>query len=120
MSFRRGICLLAAWCVLLHAAVIVRHNGMMVSASLSGPSTDFVSAMCHGGDAQPGAPSRAPTGGVDCPICTGLMPGVAIQAAPDAFCPPLPIASAKIETIALILVARGAVRPPTRGPPSIV
>ena len=80
MSLRRLTGILAAIAVLVHAAALVRHNGVMLGALLKAPELSAdLAQICHGAalaDATASVPAPSTPGDVEreCPICSGLGP----------------------------------------------
>lgn len=124
MLRRRLTVLVALLGVLLHTAIVVRHNGMMLSAHLQ--RADLLSALsviCFGSGEQhanvdlPELPT--PSGSQsDCPICSGLLSAVvdvpqqfAVEAREYA-------ASQRIAHVAEVMApSLRSVWPPSRAPP---
>ena len=86
MRRRRWIAMMAMVGVLLHAAALVRHHGVMLAVHLEYQSlVSGLSAFCHGGLEEAGKtaldlpavpqPSDAQNG---CPICAGHAPALAV------------------------------------------
>jgi hypothetical protein len=127
MRFRTLIRLIAVLGVLLHAAALVRHHGMMLGGHLQHQALlSDLAALCHAGGDN-GSPTAelpwipAPTQSKsDCPVCAGQVSAFAL-AAPDL--PQLPSRVAVAESWQ-IAASRGhpqyhAVCPPARGPPAV-
>jgi hypothetical protein len=124
MLRRRLTVLVALLGVLLHAAIVVRHNGMMLSAHLQ--RADLLSALsviCFGSGEQhanvslPDVP--APSGSQsDCPICSGLVS--AVVAVPQQFVIEARAyaVSQRIAHVAEVIAPTlRSVWPPSRAPP---
>jgi hypothetical protein len=129
MSFRRGISLLAIWGVLLHAAIVVRHNAMALQGHfLAHELTKTLGVICHnaGGimkvvSTEGTAPIDIPGQQSDCPLCTGMMPAVAFVPIVDLPLPQMTATALRIVAIARVIHERVASAwPPPRGPPLIV
>jgi hypothetical protein len=124
MHLRRLIGIFAIMGVLLHAGVLVRHNALMLNATLQ--YQDLVAdltAMCHGAGTTSDSelpyiprPSGADFG---CPICSGIVAAVAVvDSAQVVIAWPHPhtwAPSPYFESLAGI--DRWSL-PPARGPPS--
>ena len=122
--FERIISLLAVIGVLLHAGLLVRHNGVMLDAAMDRIALAFAGGIiCHGGeDAQPGSGLPSPSGKLpNCPVCVSVAASVAIL-------PPLVILLGKSQTSSLHTavvdqqIDRRAddIRPPSRAPPRVI
>ena len=120
--FERMISLLAVIGVLLHAGLLVRHNGVMLDGAMDRIALDFAGGViCHGGgeDTQPNSGMPAPSSKLpNCPVCVGtaaaaaiLPPLIALPGNSLTF--PIRIARADQQT------GKRAVdfRPPSRAPP---
>jgi hypothetical protein len=128
MRLRTGIILIAVLGVLMQAAALARHSGMMLSAQLQDQAlaAELAASLCHGGEGAapnrgtdlPGAPKPSGTPG-DCPCCCGLPPAF-IAAAPQPFAAPVRFAvmARWVEPERLDPGLRHAVCPPPRGPPA--
>jgi hypothetical protein len=126
MRLRGWTILIAVIGVLLHAGILVRHNGNMLASALAPDQlTADLRVICHGGveDPSTSSPDRpsnpSPTDAKgNCPICMGHAPAF-VLAAPeqlDVFAPPM--IGFELGTLCRILfVQRSAVCPPARGPP---
>ena len=126
MHWRRAIGFWAILGVLLHAAILVRHNAVMVRASQIGLAQDFpLGVICRGGGTElpssaelPSQP-RAPDFGSECPICTGMM---AVAATLPSFDLPKPTFSRPPTIRVVVELPRSSLAiqfwPPSRGPPS--
>lgn len=111
--------------VLLHAAILVRHHGLMLNAQLQyqGLSADL-KVICHGSVTPdetelPNLPRPASTD-YDCPVCSGLVGAFAL-AAVELGTIPRPI-SITHDFHAEQSTAQPAHRrdlPPARGPPAL-
>jgi hypothetical protein len=127
MRLRRCIGVLAAICVLVHAAMIARHDVLLLSAiaSLQGSTEQQAAldpaAICHGaGRTDTEVPTQAPNpaGYQHCAVCLGLAPGVAISAPATLVAPNVVYAPARYGSpTQAVRPLLHAVRPPTRGPP---
>jgi len=91
VRLRQWIGLVAMLGVLLHAAALVRHHGVMLAAHLKYQALiSDLSIICHGAATDVGTasadlphvpkPSDAQNG---CPICSGQAPATAVAAALD-------------------------------------
>lgn len=110
--------------VLLHAAIVVRHHGLMLNAQLQyqALAADF-KVICHGTVAPseaelPNLPRPASTD-YDCPVCSGLVGAFALAAVEQVAVPrPLPDTHDRpADRPALQLAVRRDL-PPARGPPA--
>ena len=128
MRRHRWIALVALLGVLLHSAVLVRHNGLMVSANLQ--AADLAAALaviCHGTGAElaavgdvPALPAPSNTQS-DCPICSGMLATAVALPALAALEPPVFVASERIAHIAQLIGPQlRSIWPPTRAPPLTV
>jgi hypothetical protein len=125
--WRHTIGLIAAFCVLLHAGLIVRHAASMLAAKLAHYElVAALGAICHGAssgqaapDDQPNVPQ--PASNSDCPICAGAAAAVALLPDRQIIRPPAHVASIRQEIIAELVAGRLVpVCPPSTGPPLIV
>ena len=120
--------LIAVLGVLFHAGLLVRHHVQMLTAHLAQQSlTSALGVICHATgtsgtleDAErPDLPP--PQNTTDCPICMGLGSAVAVLAERVVMRNVSHAISIRQEIIAEIITeALTHLRPPTRGPPSIV
>ena len=124
MRTRGLIGIIAMLGVLLHAAIVVRHHGLMLNAQLQyqALAADF-RVICHGtvtpSEAElPNLPRPASTD-YDCPVCSGLV-GIFALAAVEPIAPPLPLPSAHDRPADRPMLQSAARRdlPPARGPPT--
>jgi hypothetical protein len=123
--FERIISLVAVIGVLLHAGLLVRHNGIMLDAAFDRLALSFAGGViCHGDGSgmqpAPGTPSHSGEM-ANCQVCVGAMAGAAILP-PLAVLPgsglALPVHAAEADQH--IGQHPGDVRPPSRAPPAIV
>jgi hypothetical protein len=127
MRLRAWATIVAVLGVLLHAGMLVRHHGLVLSAHLlEQVLASNLATFCHGGaDAasrSPGSlpdipkPSDAQSG---CPVCSGQAPAFALVA-PDYLEAPARFAAATswTEPERANPALRRAVCPPARGPPA--
>jgi hypothetical protein len=126
-DFRKFVGLLAIFGVLLHAALIVRHNGSMLAVQL-GPDASFTSVICHGDGAvatvaaDVGVPAEQ-RGNLDdtCPMCAGFGATAAVLSEPAKIgIRHLPASTRIAANAEAIAERRAGERPPTRGPPAFV
>ena len=122
--FERIISLLAVIGVLLHAGLLVRHNGVMLDAAFDRLALSFAGGViCHGDDDRvrsgPGMPAHS--GKLpNCPVCVGATVGAAIL-------PPMVALPGKGPATLLVIASveqqigrrAGAIRPPSRAPPQV-
>jgi hypothetical protein len=128
-DWRKSIGLIAALCVMIHAAMIVRHASMMLATKLA--HYELVAALgtiCHGSgteQAQATSPGDLPsvpepTNTSDCPICAGAAAAVALLPDRHIIRPSTDVTSIRQEVIAGLVAGRlTAVCPPSTGPPLI-
>lgn len=125
MFLRRAIGFWAILGVLLHAAILVRHNAAMVHASQLELAQDFpLGVICRGGSTEAPSAAELPTEptspdlGSQCPICTGMM---GIAATLPVFDLPKPAFSRPPPTADFAELPRPSLPiqfwPPSRGPP---
>jgi hypothetical protein len=128
VRLRRLIGLLATLGVLLHAGFLVRHNTSALRSALDHRSLAVaLGFICHSGEmvAEASVPDLPqvpqPTGQKgECPICAGQAAASAILADPIVVLGGLRIDAPRVRIVGQTLVVRRvAVRPPTRGPPSL-
>ena len=129
MSFRRGMTLLAVWGVLLHAALVVRHNAMVLNTHLLAQElTKSLVVICHSASgtirvvsADGSAPIDIPGQQSDCPLCAGMTPAVALVPVVDLPTVQVTVSAVRMVAVARIILERAASAwPPPRGPPLIV
>jgi hypothetical protein len=130
MRFRALVSILAAIGVLLHAGLIVRHNSVMLELALQQPGHLPAQAtiICHGDgqlilagddfslpDQKPAQQQKT----TSCPVCTGLLPVLALLASStaDIACPSTVPARYKAETSQFAIPGLAVHLPPNRGPP---
>ena len=123
--FERIISLVAVVGVLLHAGLLVRHNGIMLDAAFDRLALSFAGGViCHGDGSgiQPASGMPAHSGEMaNCPVCVGAMAGAAILP-PLVMLPGNGLASIlhTAEADQHIGHHPGDVRPPSRAPPANV
>jgi hypothetical protein len=120
---------MAAIGVLLHAGLVVRHNTVMLDLALQQPGHLAAQAtiICHGDGQliladddfslpnQPGQQQKT----TSCPVCTGLLPVLALLASSsaDIACPSTVPARYKAEASPFAFSGLAIHLPPNRGPP---
>jgi hypothetical protein len=124
VRLRRWVSLVAIAGVLLHAALIVRHNSLMVGADAErAVVAAILGSICHGDAQTASADSQLPSDPATtkqprCPICLGFTGGMAVL--PDVFdgCIQRYAVALGMETdVATTVSVVGMRRPPARGPP---
>lgn len=129
MRSRRWTALVAMVGMLLHVGLIVRHNTIVLSASLEhGALVAALGVICQdsGGSAELPADQTPSLPEPDqdhssCPLCAGLAPGVAVLSTVDLVGHVPDVASSRVAVVGEVVRRRlAAVRPPTRGPPALV
>lgn len=91
---RRWMVVLAIWSLLLHAGLLVQHNGVMLNAHLAHNTLlSDLHVLCAqqvtaslDGDSLPHVPRPAETQQA-CPICSGLVAAVALASRSPEFVP---------------------------------
>jgi hypothetical protein len=126
MRLRLLVHILAVFGVLAHAGALVRHNSVMVGATLEyNALLADIGSICHGdassagslGSVPPAVP--LPSNPHDaCAICLGLVAAVALNVA-DAVSIPAPVEIKDTPFVGLDTIAEKphALHPPARGPP---
>lgn len=96
--FEKIISLVAVLGVLLHAGLLVRHNGVMLDAAFDQVALSFAQGIiCHSDGMQPGSGKPGHSGKLaNCPVCLGataaaailppliVLPGAAAASSPQA------------------------------------
>lgn len=127
---RRWLTILAVFGVVLHAGLVARHNGMMVTAKLDHQSlVTALSVLCHGLGPSAGADAAVETpfipmpGSTEpCPAC-GALCAMAAAPVPDQVMAEVRQneASVRIFRRAMLLAdATAGRRPPPTGPPALI
>jgi hypothetical protein len=126
MRFRAFISILAAIGVLLHAGLVVRHNSIMLGLALQPAHSAQTTIICHGDGLVTvaddfGLPGEKPAKQqkTACPVCTGLMPALALLA---SFCgdiarPTMVLAHHKPAAVQSAVLRHVVYLPPSRAPP---
>jgi hypothetical protein len=126
MHLRKLIGIFAIMSVLLHAGALVRHNALMLNATLQYQDiVDSLTAMCHGAGTSSDTelpyiprPNGAEFG---CPICAGAVSAVAVVDSPPALIAwPHPQGWDPPSFIEIVTEADPWSRPPVRGPPAVL
>jgi len=129
MCLRRWVSVIAVLGVLLHAAAVVRHHGLMLAASpvLASLEADLL-VLCHGGAQQtPDVPDGLPPGPgpkpsdakTACPICAWHVPAFALAPVERPDIPATTVAEiAWPHSRPTAMARRHPVCPPARGPPA--
>jgi hypothetical protein len=110
--------------VLLHAGLLVRHNGVMLDAAFDRLALAFAGGaiICHGDGVQPSTDGPSHHGKLQtCPVCVAATAAVAIL-------PSLVAIKATASAYRLRIVSNDThavppptdLRPPSRGPPQAV
>ncbi len=124
-GWRYSIGMIAAVCVLLHGAMIVRHASMLLGTQIAyGDLVASLGVICHGSGASETAPPEdlpnipSPSSAGNCPICAGAAMPVVLLQDRQIIRPPADPASIRHEIIAELVAGRlTAVCPPSTGPP---
>lgn len=123
--WERIVSLVAVLGVLLHAGLLVRHNGVMLDAAFDRVALAFAGEIiCHddSGNTRLGPSAPHHSGKLPhCPVCVGAVAAAAILP-PEIILPaPVPAASAKT-VITHRRVGRRPynIRPPSRAPPATI
>jgi hypothetical protein len=123
-SVRYWVSLVGMLCVLLHAALVARHNQSVFVAAFSDQFLSDISVLC--GDVNLGDADTSDTPGPNktaskCQICVGAAPAVAVL---DAVMPVLatssPVAITATFTPELFAPSAMVALPPSRAPPALV
>jgi hypothetical protein len=109
--------------MVIHAGLMVRHQWLMLAAGLSEAAQALsFSVICHTGGEAPSSggpqPQKPIDSGEDCPICVGVVNGIAVL--PTVMDLPLapPRQAARISTVGQCSAQRPPrLVPPARGPP---
>lgn len=124
---RQIVCVLAAFAILVHAGLTVRHHLTVLSGALHDTAlAAALGELCHGQSdvtqtaalAHVPAP-ESPSSGEPCPLCAGLGPAVADVTPALVLRHPVSTAvSVRIEVVSEIIAPRiSGLRPPPRAPP---
>lgn len=120
------ISLVAVLGMLVHAGLLVRHNGMMLDAAFDRIALIFAGQIiCHDADGTTKLSENLPhhpSGKMpNCPVCMGALAGAAILPPMIAF-PAIAMPRARPMAIAAQRLAMGTrgIRPPTRAPPETI
>jgi hypothetical protein len=125
MRVNRWASLLALLGVLLHAGLVVRHNGAVLAAALLHQHAIPFGAICYvfpdhpDGTVEPLDDANAHKNASKCPICTGAAPGAALTGAdapaihaPELYTPCVAVSASRavLQSVATL--------PPSRAPPA--
>lgn len=113
--------------VLVHAGLIVWHSASMLGMAIQRAElATALSEICHGAgqvvstsSELPDIPSGESDGG-GCPVCKGLVSGIAILSTPFLIAHRPDVDVARMEIVGEAIARRlRPVRPPSRAPPSL-
>lgn len=126
---RQIVAVLAAFAMLVHAGLVVRHHLTVLSGALHDTAlAAALGQLCQGqGDATRSATAdhlpapEKPASGEPCPLCTGLGSAVADVTPKLVLCHPAPPAtSLRIAVVSEIIAPRiSGLRPQPRAPPAL-
>lgn len=129
MFFRRLISFVAMLGVLLHAGLIVHHSTVLLSAKLlHNELVSDLAVICHSDGSARDVPSsdfpsvpKPSDNQSNCPICMGMVAGVAVLPTTMAMMHPTDRTSERIAVVGAAIAHRlQSTWPPPRGPPTLI